>query len=301
MERDLSSEIDARKDLAKLIRNMAAPGKEDEVESSYFEKEFEELIHYDFMHVNPDNMMKVYSKYFKEKKLPTITIKKGDFFYRARIGYNTVPLAEDDFSKDFIIPYYKNEIGAPPPVLAVGGRFNREGTSYLYLADDIETCLAEVHLQVGQKCSVSRFVCTHNLKLLDLTKFNDDIEMQAWLNILTQPIHSSISYKYNITRFLADVFKKINNKGIYFKSIQSYGNNIVCFDPESFSPVEYSSKIYTASKITYQFDLVKDSVNEYIEKDTRAINSYNEAREFELENRLEYFEKWVEYRREHEE
>lgn len=54
----------------------------------------------------------------------------------------------------FILPYYKNEIESPPPIYTTGRRFNRDGISYLYLADTIETCLLEVHLQIGQNCSI---------------------------------------------------------------------------------------------------------------------------------------------------
>lgn len=30
------------------------------------------------------------------------------------------------------------------------GRFNRQGIFYLYLVDALETCLAEIYLQIGQ-------------------------------------------------------------------------------------------------------------------------------------------------------
>ena len=296
MERNLCTEIKRIREDAKKLRKIALDN-EDYVESSYFEKEFENLINDDFIHLNPDNLIDIYFEYFMQKKLPQIKINKGEIFYRARIGYNTVPLADEGISKNFMIPYYKHDIEAPPPVLATGGRFNRDGTSYLYLSDDIKTCLAEVHLQVGQKCSVSKFQCLNDIELLDLTKFDNDMEMQAWIKILKQPIHTNISYKYNITRFLADVFKKINNMGIYFESIQSRGNNIVCFQPRFFEPIEYSSKIYTASKITYEVNVVKDSIDEYVEKDTRELNSYNENRETNLEKELEYIEKWIDYRK----
>ena len=57
-----------------------------------------------------------------------------------------------------------------PPVYTAGGRFNRQGISYLYLADTIETCLAEVHLQIGQNCSVGKFKCKQEIEVIDLTK-----------------------------------------------------------------------------------------------------------------------------------
>lgn len=298
MERNLSLEIGRIRDAAIQLRNYAVSGRKDEVERYYFEKEFENLVNHDFMNINPDDLIDIYVDYFKGKNLPLISIKKGQVYYRARVGYNTVPWAEDDLSKDFIIPYYEKDIDAPPPIYASGGRFNRDGVAYLYLADNVKTCLAEIHLQVGQKCSVSEFECLNDIELVDLTKFSDDIEMQAWIKILTQPIHSEISYKYNITRFLADVLKNINDTGIYFNSVQSVGKNIACFRTNVFKPIKYSSKIYTASKITYETEKVIDSIDEYVKKGTREINTYNEYKEKEMEERLEYFENWVQYRKE---
>ncbi len=298
MERNLGIEISRIRENARRLRKCALSGYADEVERYYFERELTNLVNSDFMNINPGDLIDIYVDYFKGKNLPLKSVKKGKVFYRARVGYNTVLWAEDDLSKDFIIPYYEKDIGAPPPIYASGGRFNREGVSYLYLASNIKTCIAEVHLQVGQKCSVSEFECLNNIKLVDLTKFSDDIEMQAWIKILTQPIHAEILYKYNITRFLADVLKNINDTGIYFDSVQSFGKNIVCFRTNVFKPIKYSSKIYTASKITYKTEEVKDSIDEYVKKGTREINTYNEYKEEEMEEKLEYFENWVQYRKE---
>lgn len=69
-----------------------------------------------------------------------------------------------------------------------------EGISYLYLADTIETCLAEVHLQIGQNCSVGKFKCKQEIEVIDLTKFNGDLEMEIWLEIMTQPVHMAIMF-----------------------------------------------------------------------------------------------------------
>lgn len=67
--------------------------------------------------------------------------------------------------------------------------------------------------------------------------------------------------------------------------------------PNYFILIKYSSKIYTASQINYSFEVVKDSIDEYVEKDIREINSYNERVERELENKLEYFEDWVRHKK----
>ena len=188
MNNNLINRIETAKKNALDARKYAVKGQEDEVEKIIFEKEFEYFITKDLMTRNPDELFDTYTEYFIRKKLPTISIGNGTKFYRGRVGYTTISGSIDDLSKEFILPYYGDEIKAPPPIHAVGGRFNRQGTSYFYLADDIETCLAEVHLQIGQACSIAEFTCLNKIELIDLTNFEDDIEMQVWLKILTQPM-----------------------------------------------------------------------------------------------------------------
>ncbi|MBU3175189.1 RES family NAD+ phosphorylase [Clostridium estertheticum] len=91
-----------------------------------------------------------------KKELKKISIKKGYELYHGRIGKMIVPGAIDDYNTQFIMPYYGRTIESAPPLYTSGGRFNRAGMSYLYLATDLETSFEEVHLQVGQECSVGK-------------------------------------------------------------------------------------------------------------------------------------------------
>lgn len=205
---------------------------------------------------------------------------------------------KDDYNRSFVLPYYQHEIEAPPSIYATGGRFNREGISYLYLADTIETCLAEVHLQIGQKCSIGQFKCKEQMEVIDLTKFNDESEMRTWLKTLTQPVHSGTKHIYNITRFLSDIFKSINSNGIYFESVQAEGHNIVCYNPTLFQLIEYSEKIYAATKIKYVYQEVEDSIREYSRNGkSKYINLYNEYEDEKKEKKFEYLNSWIEEER----
>ncbi|MDO5149083.1 MAG: RES family NAD+ phosphorylase, partial [Oscillospiraceae bacterium] len=201
----------------------------------------------------------------------------------------------DECSYNFLLPYYKQEIEAPPSLFATGGRFNRSGTSYLYLSDTIETCLAEVHLPIGQNCSVGEFRCAEQIELIDLTQFKNDSEMENWLKILMQPVYTETKYIYNITRFLADIFKSINGNGMYFESVQAEGHNIVCFNPFLFKLVEYSEKIFTATKIKYDYQQVEDAIREYSRNgEYKYINSYNENENRRNEEKIDYLYDWIE-------
>lgn len=291
----LQNKIDKINLKAKAYSEFSTTEKDKEYIWNYtLQSEIQDIVNDDLLNQNPEYLYKEYSEYFIAKNLPTKTIFADTILYRGRIGNEIIYGAEDDFNKSFILPYHKNAIEAPPPIYAEGGRFNRQGISYLYLADTIETCLAEIHLQIGQNCSVGEFKCIKQTDLIDLTQFNHNPEMKAWLTILTQPVYSDVKHIYNITRFLADIFKSINKNGIYFESTQSDGHNIVCFNPSIFRLEKYSEKIYTATKIKYEYQQVNDSIRDYSQNErSKYINSYNEYEDEKKEAKFEYLNNWI--------
>ncbi len=295
---NLSDKIEKAKRRAQLLTNYALEKDKKFVCNYSFQSDLKKIVNDDLMHNNPDNLFEEYKEYFKTKTLPTKIIDTDTVFYRGRIGNEVIYGAEDDHSRSFILPYYKHGIEAPPPIYTNGGRFNRQGISYLYLADTIETCLAEVHLQIGQNCSIGEFKCKEQMEVIDLTRFDNDMEIETWLKILTQPVHNGTEHIYNITRFLADIFQSINSNGIYFESVQAEGHNIVCFDPSLFQLVEYSEKIYAATKIKYDYQQVEDSIQEYSKNGkSKYLNSYNEYENEKNEKKFEYLDDWIENKR----
>lgn len=236
------------------------------------------------------DLLNEYSAYFKTKKFRTKNISTGtETYHRARIGKNTLQGSDQDMNKDYIIPFYGKQIGCAPKLHVKGGRFNREGYSYLYLASTVEACLAEIHLQVGQDCTVAQFKSTRDVKLMNLVvNRKDDLEIQLWYRIMTQPVYDAVQYKYLVTQFLADVFRENFRDGIYFKSSQGEGKNIVCFDPSAFALKKYSEKIYRATSIQYRHSIVVDSADEYTDANhTHALQS---AHEKQRKEQLAYIE-----------
>lgn len=78
--------------------------------------------------------------------------------------------------------------------------------------------------------------------------------------------------------------------------MQSEGHNIVCFVPSLFQLVEYSEKIYTATKIKYEYKQFEDSIREYSKKaNEKSINSYNEDEEDRKSKAFEYLNDWIEH------
>ncbi|MHC6181064.1 RES family NAD+ phosphorylase [Clostridium sp. JNZ X4-2] len=295
----LSDKIEKAKRMAEALANCAIEKHKEFVWNHSFQSDLKKIVNDDLMHNNPDNLFEEYKEYFKTKALPTKIIATDTVFYRGRIGNEVIYGAEDDYNRSFILPYYQHGIEAPSPIYTNGGRFNRQGISYLYLADTIETCLAEVHLQIGQNCSIGEFKCKEQMEVIDLTRFDNNVEIETWLKILTQPVYNGTEHIYNITRFLADIFKSINSNGIYFESVQAEGHNIVCFDTSLFQLVEYSEKIYAATKIKYAYQKVEDSIQEYSKNGkNKYINSYNEYENEKNEKKFEYLNDWIENKRE---
>lgn len=228
-------------------------------------------IEHDLMYYNYSDLMSTYVDYFKGKNLKTITLTTDTEYYRARIGSKGLKVKFDDIDLTLNIPYYNKDISQVPPLLATGGRFNREGVSYLYLANDVETALAEVHSQVGQLVTVAKFKLFSDLELLDLSCYYNDIELDAWKYIMVQPIHEGIKKRYLITQFLSDVLRHINGNGFYFKSSQTDGYNIVCFKPYIFYEIDLSEELYQIAEISYKFYKYQGHIN----KDTyQNIESY---------------------------
>lgn len=257
-------------------------------------------IQNDLMRHNYQTLLQKYIRYFDTKPLRKKTIGKGDVFFRGRLGKRIIKGTDHDRDKAFIVPFHSEEIGTAPHLFVKGGRFNREGVAYLYLASDIKTCLAEIHSQVGQECSIAKFTAIKDVVLLNLVETSTDLEMRIWYEILTQPVYEDIKYKYLITQFLADVFSRKFENGIYFNSSQGNGHNIVSFHPEQFALVPYSEKLYSTRSISIKEVLISDSADEFTEPFT-ALHAYNRAEHTWKKEEISYLEELIQYRYEEKE
>lgn len=279
------------------LRNMWLKDcNEDSWQFEVYKKELSQIIERHLRENNPDKLLLEYRTLLLTKEFRKKTIKVGEKFYRGRIGMDTIKGAIDDCNQEFSIPYNGEGIGVAPALYTSGGRFNRAGTSYIYLATDVETCLAEVHLQVGQVCSVGEFECVADMELINLSDTAEDLELKAWYEIITQPVHDAIKHKYLITQFMSEVLMQFNSDGLYFKSVQSDGNNIVCFQPNKFRLVKYSEKLYRADKIKYSITQHEDTIRKYANRnDSHLLNSYNSDDDERNQEKFENMMDWIEY------
>ncbi|SIR41594.1 RES domain-containing protein [Pseudomonas putida] len=169
-------------------------------------------------------------------------------FYRARISDS--PLKSD-------------QMGSPPASIVSGGRANPVGVPYLYLAENIETCINEVRPTNSTKIYVSEAFPKNELFLLDLTEprtacsaasFEED-QLELVLNLLnlleifsndlSKPVRPENGHlEYIPTQFLCEFIKtEARLDGIIFNSSFASGKNYVVFDTDSFNikaPTEYT-------------------------------------------------------------
>lgn len=210
--------------------------------------------------------MLAYLEYFEN------SIAKNDIFYRARIGYkdkvknlDTIWDYTDEDSYSKYIPYSDGDIGAPPPTLTSAGRLNRQGVSFLYLATDINTAIAEVRPHPGHKVSIGCFKSKQYLKIVDfdiafirLSKTEDSLQKFIYLNhidqLLSRPITPDERHLYIITQFFADIFRKMGFSGIQFSSSVGEGQNILIFDPSNFQYIDEQSSVYEIKSLQYSIE-----------------------------------------------
>lgn len=153
-----------------------------------------------------------------------------------------------------------DELGAPPPKIATGGRMNPPGIPYLYTAMDFNTAVYEARAnhRTTSTVFVGQFTLTRPLKILDLTLaphlpsiFDLDsrperesvLFFESFVKKISQPIkpddkvHLSYIPTQVVCEFLAQCFKTPNGEsldGIIFpSSLYSGGKNLVIFPRHS--------------------------------------------------------------------
>lgn len=176
-------------------------------------------------------------------------------FYRARVS-------SDRLSVD--------QMGAPPAINVTAGRANPVGIPYLYLADNNDTCIAEVRPHNGALVSIAAFKLSKNLKVLDLTSprkkasfliqdnLVDTLKYIDLLDVfseeLSKPVQPNRTHlDYIPTQYLCEYFKSVCRfDGLIFNSSFGMGTNLVLFDEENVIPVEM--KYYRISATSHKYD-----------------------------------------------
>lgn len=194
------------------------------------------------------------------------TIHQSEQFFRARIG---APAKAANFHyieprSVFYQPYTGQAIGAPPVGNAHAGRLNRPGVSFLYLASDMDTAIAEIRPHPGEFVSVGSFTASRDISIADFSKhdlgrlFADDQELDLLRliisveNAFAAMAPPSNRQVYSLTQFLAEVFRRMGFEGIRFRSTVGPGINLVIFDPTLVAWNADSARAVKVESVTYK-------------------------------------------------
>lgn len=192
------------------------------------------------------------SKIYKEIFLPT-TKSAGNFIsllesLSKKISADKILFRARIYSQPLDI----ENMGAPPPNMVSAGRANPIGIPYLYLAENIETCIAEVRPSNNCLINLAEFKLKNDLKILDITNPREKISFLESFEVGTKcleyinlieifakelaipilPENSQLDYIP--TQFICEFFKNNGSfDGVLFKSSFNKGNNLVIFDPKN--------------------------------------------------------------------
>ncbi|QWA14125.1 RES family NAD+ phosphorylase [Sodalis ligni] len=186
-----------------------------------------------------------------------VDYREGDKFYRARINETTLT---------------KDQMGMPPKNSASAGRANPIGISYLYLANNKETCVAEVRPNNTSKIYISEFDLVKDVSLIDLTKprkkvsickfeeghYNNVISIINLIETLSRELAKPVrpessNIDYIPTQFLCEFLKGFSKcDGIIFESSFGCGSNFVFYSDDGFAINE--PKPHRITRITHLYE-----------------------------------------------
>jgi hypothetical protein len=146
------------------------------------------------------------------------------------------------------------EMGAPPPQFASDGRANPIGIPYLYLADDVNTAIAEVKPSKMARVAIVSFSAPEEqpLTIVDLRnprstispfKISSVAEVRASMSFLnalgrelsvpTQPHRATRDYL--ASQYLCELIKVCGYAGVVYRSSLASGNNYAFFDASAYA------------------------------------------------------------------
>ena len=193
---------------------------------------------------------------------------KGHEFIRARIGSAPKGKSLQDLQEK--IPYPKEELKPSPQKIRSikDGRANPRGITVLYLADSIETAVAEVRPWISAYVTIGTLKLNKDITVVNLYKdfppslfsVSDPVEEKIWEGInksFAKPVsHGDEMWDYYATQYLAESFKLKGYDGILYMSSQYDGGyNVALFNIDDASVI--STKLIKISSVLYNFDHIK--------------------------------------------
>jgi hypothetical protein len=223
-----------------------------------------------------------FTKYFE------YTLEENNVFNRARIGNNETFSENDDnlVKQTMKEPYSHDDISAPKPKLSGAGRANRSGVSYLYLASQLSTAIAEIRPSPGHYISVGKFKNKRSLRVADFrqiklelfTSSEEQLDKFRFLldisEAFSNPVLPDERNGYLLTHFISDILRRLNFDGILYESAISDGYNGVFFTVNDFEYIEDSSIIVNVETVKYTYkklEYCKNEIFDYYDEKLKPI------------------------------
>ena len=183
------------------------------------------------------NMLSEGKTKFKE------TLSMDTSLYRSRIVDITC-IEKFSISGNRLNGLDKFESKEPPLHTAMNGRSNIAGASYLYVATDKYTAVAECKPLRGSFLSVAEFKTTKELKIFNLCD-NDSLgelkelqdsknySVKTLVELIMRAFYNSvydIDSGYKISQYISELVRKHGYDGIAYKSFISNGKNYAIFN-----------------------------------------------------------------------
>ncbi|MFC1924048.1 RES family NAD+ phosphorylase [Chloroflexota bacterium] len=209
----------------------------------------------------------------------TKKLSKGNYLWRSQVGHRwkSVDIDEEGHVDEELYPLPPERM-KPLPNMSVEGRANPKGISYLYLATDKETAMAEVRPWLSSLISVGQFRTMQDLIVIDCSTNNKNIsfhfnepspeerKLAVWSDIdraFSMPINpADNTADYISTQIIAELFKNDGADGIIYRSALGDGSNVVLFDLEAAQQV--NCFLYEVKGLSFDFT---EATNPYFLKE----------------------------------
>lgn len=171
-------------------------------------------------------------------------------FWRAQLGNDWIPIYQGgECVADEPAPHVRERM-KPQKDRSREGRANPKGITYLYLATNRDTALAEVRPWVGSLVSVGQFKMLREVRLVNCTTDGkghrvyvgrepspSEREESVWTDIdraFAEPLNPSDDFAdYVPTQIIAELFKANAFDGVAYRSSLGPGHNVTLFDPDA--------------------------------------------------------------------
>ena len=159
-----------------------------------------------------------------------------------KAGFANIQNAYSKWKRKKFKGYDRKQSGPPPKEKTPAGRANPECIRYLYLCEDEQTPVYEVHPTIGQEVSVAKFITKKPLKIYDLTlnlpekHKNPDYDTPSLYDAIGHNFsvpNTGEAIQYLPTQYISEEIKNLGFDGLRFNSsLRQGGINVVLFDPE---------------------------------------------------------------------